>query len=243
MGIAIPRYLVKGPNRYYVLAFYGAVFGGVLPGMVGRWWFGSRQETKDGINTKSTAVFFKGLEQDRLRVVRSASVEARRGIGGRGGEGGGHRWAQGIGGGDEDESIEHFRTIKVAGEAGKRGHMSFNLRMGSADFGNVMLMGRCYLVLRDRFIPESIYTFMVGYWLDTPRREHKPILVMAFYGIVLGGVLSKVIHRWSFGLRQEAKDAINAESAAAFFKGLKQDSGVKDVVGGWVGRINMRRIV
>ncbi|KAF5340527.1 hypothetical protein D9758_015830 [Tetrapyrgos nigripes] len=83
----------------------------------------------------------------------------------------------------------------------------------------------------------------IGYWLDTPRREHKPILIMAFYGIVLGGVLSRVIHRWSFGLRQEAKDAINAESAAAFFKGLKQDSGVKDVVGCWVGRITMRRIV
>ncbi|KAF5340530.1 hypothetical protein D9758_015835 [Tetrapyrgos nigripes] len=60
MGMAIP---VEGTNRYYVLMFYGVVFGGVLPGMpVGRW-FGSRQETKDSINATSTAVFFKGFEE------------------------------------------------------------------------------------------------------------------------------------------------------------------------------------
>ncbi|KAF5366562.1 hypothetical protein D9758_008999 [Tetrapyrgos nigripes] len=104
MGIAIPKHLVEGANRYYVLAFYGIVFGGVLPGMVlhavtrvhsrrreldwlgifldegyadlkleltwtrrsrwGRWWFGSRQKTKDGINAKSAAAFFKGLKED-----------------------------------------------------------------------------------------------------------------------------------------------------------------------------------
>jgi translocation protein SEC63 len=64
MGIAIPKGFVEGKNRYYVLAFYGVVFGGLLPGLVGRWWFGSRQKTKDGINAKSAAVFFKNLKED-----------------------------------------------------------------------------------------------------------------------------------------------------------------------------------
>ncbi|KAF5320195.1 hypothetical protein D9758_019021 [Tetrapyrgos nigripes] len=150
MGIAIRRYLVKGPNRYYVLAFYGAVFGGVLPGMVGRWWFGSRQETKDSINATSTAVFFKGLE-DGEDVEDVAGVLS--------GEGGGEESTTGgraLEGGEEEESIEHFRTVEVAAEAGKRGRAyrasawrdgDFNLRMGSADCGIVMLMEGCYLYL------------------------------------------------------------------------------------------------
>ncbi|KAF5340519.1 hypothetical protein D9758_015828 [Tetrapyrgos nigripes] len=60
----------------------------------------------------------------------------------------------------------YFCTVKVAAEAGKRGHTSFNLRMGSADFGNVMLMEGVTCVtemmgLRNGFIPESIYTYHV----------------------------------------------------------------------------------
>ncbi|THU97929.1 hypothetical protein K435DRAFT_661913 [Dendrothele bispora CBS 962.96] len=64
MGIAIPKGFVEGKNRIWVLVFYGLVFGGALPALVGRWWFGSRQKTKDGINAKSASAFFKSLKED-----------------------------------------------------------------------------------------------------------------------------------------------------------------------------------
>ncbi|KAK7051395.1 secretory subunit [Paramarasmius palmivorus] len=64
MGIAIPRWLVEAQNNGWVLGFYGLLFGGALPAVVGRWWFGSRQKTKDGINARSAAAFFKTLKED-----------------------------------------------------------------------------------------------------------------------------------------------------------------------------------
>lgn len=64
MGIALPKWVIEGRNNIWVLGFYGLVFGGALPALVGRWWFGSRQKTKDGINTRSAAAFFKSLRED-----------------------------------------------------------------------------------------------------------------------------------------------------------------------------------
>ncbi|KAF9475267.1 translocation protein sec63 [Pholiota conissans] len=64
MGIALPKWIVEGKNRIWVLAAYGLVFGGALPALVGRWWFGSRQKTKDGINAKSAAAFFKSMKEE-----------------------------------------------------------------------------------------------------------------------------------------------------------------------------------
>lgn len=37
--------------------------------------------------------------------------------------------------------------------------------------------------------------------------------------------------RWWFGSRQKTKDGINAQSAAAFFKTIKEESSVEEVVG------------
>ncbi|KAH8832821.1 Sec63 Brl domain-containing protein [Flagelloscypha sp. PMI_526] len=59
-GIAIPTWM----NSSWMLAVYGILFGGGLPFMVGKWWFGSRQRTKDGINTKSAAAFFTTLKEE-----------------------------------------------------------------------------------------------------------------------------------------------------------------------------------
>ncbi|KAL0577555.1 secretory subunit, partial [Marasmius crinis-equi] len=64
MGIAIPPWVVAAQNNIWVLGFYGLVFGGALPAVVGRWWFGSRQKTKDGINARSAAAFFKDIKED-----------------------------------------------------------------------------------------------------------------------------------------------------------------------------------
>ncbi|PPQ95847.1 hypothetical protein CVT26_015977 [Gymnopilus dilepis] len=64
MGIALPKWIVEGQNRIWVLAAYGVLFGGALPALVGRWWFGSRQKTKDGIHAQSATAFFKSLKEE-----------------------------------------------------------------------------------------------------------------------------------------------------------------------------------
>lgn len=64
MGIALPKTIVEGRNRTIVLTAYGLVFGGMLPALVGRWWFGNREKTKDGVNARSAAVFFKSLGEE-----------------------------------------------------------------------------------------------------------------------------------------------------------------------------------
>ncbi|KAF9069774.1 DnaJ-domain-containing protein [Rhodocollybia butyracea] len=64
IGIALPKWIVESKNNVWVLGVYGLIFGGALPTLVGRWWFGSRQKTKDGINASSAATFFKSLKED-----------------------------------------------------------------------------------------------------------------------------------------------------------------------------------
>ncbi|KAG6836917.1 hypothetical protein H0H93_001283 [Arthromyces matolae] len=64
MGIAIPKWIVEGKNNIWVLGFYGLIFGGALPALVGRWWFGNRQKTKDGVNALTAAAFFKTLKEE-----------------------------------------------------------------------------------------------------------------------------------------------------------------------------------
>ncbi|KAF8122761.1 translocation protein sec63 [Boletus edulis] len=63
MGIALPSWIIEGKNNIWVLGFYAVVFGGLLPGMVGRWWFGSRGKTKDGIEAETAEGFWKGIEE------------------------------------------------------------------------------------------------------------------------------------------------------------------------------------
>ncbi|KAJ3852121.1 Sec63 Brl domain-containing protein [Lentinula lateritia] len=64
VGIALPKWIVESKNNVWVLGVYGLIFGGALPTLVGRWWFGSRQKTKDGVKTSSAAAFFKSLKED-----------------------------------------------------------------------------------------------------------------------------------------------------------------------------------
>ena len=63
MGIAIPKWVVEGKNKFWVLFGYCAVIGGFLPVIVGKWWFGSRIKTKDGVLTKTATVVFKSLKE------------------------------------------------------------------------------------------------------------------------------------------------------------------------------------
>lgn len=64
MGIALPKWIIEGKNNIWVLGAYGLVFGGALPALVGRWWFGNRQKTKDGIQAESAAAFFKTVKEE-----------------------------------------------------------------------------------------------------------------------------------------------------------------------------------
>lgn len=64
MGIALPKWLIDAKNNIWVLGAYGLMFGAALPAMVGRWWFGSRLKTKDGIHANSAAAFFKTLKEE-----------------------------------------------------------------------------------------------------------------------------------------------------------------------------------
>ncbi|KZT13196.1 uncharacterized protein LAESUDRAFT_669586 [Laetiporus sulphureus 93-53] len=64
MGIALPKWIVESGNNIWVLGAYGLIFGIGLPSMVGKWWFGNRQKTKDGVNARSAAAFFKSLTED-----------------------------------------------------------------------------------------------------------------------------------------------------------------------------------
>ncbi|PBL02055.1 hypothetical protein ARMGADRAFT_1158655 [Armillaria gallica] len=83
MGIALPTWIIEGKNNIWVLGFYGLIFGGGLPVLVGRWWFGSRQKTKDGIAARSAAAFFKsvtdssGMDETLGMVVRAYQWECQ----------------------------------------------------------------------------------------------------------------------------------------------------------------------
>ncbi|TFK35050.1 DnaJ-domain-containing protein [Crucibulum laeve] len=64
MGIALPKWIIEGQNNIWVLGVYGLLFGIALPALVGRWWFGSREKTKDGVHAKTAAAFFKSLKEE-----------------------------------------------------------------------------------------------------------------------------------------------------------------------------------
>ncbi|KDQ14189.1 hypothetical protein BOTBODRAFT_132671 [Botryobasidium botryosum FD-172 SS1] len=74
MGIAIPLWVVESRNNAWVLSAYGLIFGLALPALVYRWWFGSRQYTKDGVKGRTAEHLFKSTEEqsqpdDLLRVL------------------------------------------------------------------------------------------------------------------------------------------------------------------------------
>ena len=64
MGIAIPKWVVEGQHRFLVLVGYCLVLGALLPLIVGKWWFGNKIKTKDGVHVKSAEIFFKNVKED-----------------------------------------------------------------------------------------------------------------------------------------------------------------------------------
>ncbi|PIL36583.1 transporter [Ganoderma sinense ZZ0214-1] len=70
-GLALPPWVA---NNIWVLAVYGVIFGGALPAIVGRWWFGNREKTKDGVHARSAATFFKTLSEESSMDDVTASL-------------------------------------------------------------------------------------------------------------------------------------------------------------------------
>lgn len=64
VGIALPPWIIESSNNGWVLGSYALLIGGVLPYFVGRWWFGSRKYTKDGVQGRTAESFFKALGED-----------------------------------------------------------------------------------------------------------------------------------------------------------------------------------
>ena len=71
IGIALPQWIVAAENTYYVLAVYGFIFGIILPYTVGKWWYGTKKHTKDGVITDSAGSLFRAYDQvtDERRLV------------------------------------------------------------------------------------------------------------------------------------------------------------------------------
>jgi translocation protein SEC63 len=67
IGIALPKWIVESSNGYYMLGIYGLSFGVLLPAMVGRWWYGSRRLTREGIETKTAASYFKAVKENATK--------------------------------------------------------------------------------------------------------------------------------------------------------------------------------
>ncbi|EWC44457.1 hypothetical protein DRE_06825 [Drechslerella stenobrocha 248] len=64
IGIALPQWTIADGSKYYVLAFYGVMFGIVLPYYVGKWWYGTKRYTKDGVLMETAGRLFKAFEED-----------------------------------------------------------------------------------------------------------------------------------------------------------------------------------
>ncbi|TFK45466.1 DnaJ-domain-containing protein [Heliocybe sulcata] len=56
------------------------------------------------------------------------------------------------------------------------------------------------------------------------------IWVLGTYGLVFGGALPAVVGQWWFGNQRKTKDGVEADVAAAFFKDVKEEAGVEDVL-------------
>ena len=81
IGIALPTWLVASGNTYYVLAVYGLLVGILLPYTAGKWWYGTKKHSKDGVMMESAGKLFKEYDEfadeDKLVEILSVGAEMR----------------------------------------------------------------------------------------------------------------------------------------------------------------------
>ncbi|GAA5970637.1 hypothetical protein JCM11641_007380 [Rhodosporidiobolus odoratus] len=63
-GIALPSWIVEGKNTPWVMGAYALVLGVALPMLVGRWWYGARKVTKDGVLNSTASKYFHALKEE-----------------------------------------------------------------------------------------------------------------------------------------------------------------------------------
>ena len=64
IGIALPQFIVTEGNGKYVLLLYGALLGVLLPYLVGRWWYGTQQVTREKVLVSSAGKLFREYKED-----------------------------------------------------------------------------------------------------------------------------------------------------------------------------------
>ncbi|GAA6041993.1 hypothetical protein JCM8097_009135 [Rhodosporidiobolus ruineniae] len=78
-GIALPSWIVEGKNTPWVMGAYALLLGVALPMLVGRWWYGARKLTKDGVLNSTAAKYFHALKEEttfpELLTILSSSDE------------------------------------------------------------------------------------------------------------------------------------------------------------------------
>lgn len=76
IGIALPVWIVSEGGSYYVLAVYGLLFGILLPYTVGRWWYGTKKHTRDGVLMESAGSLFRTYDEntDEKKLVSILTV-------------------------------------------------------------------------------------------------------------------------------------------------------------------------
>ncbi|GAA6010079.1 hypothetical protein JCM11491_005857 [Sporobolomyces phaffii] len=63
-GIALPAWVVESQNTWWVMGAYALVLGVALPFLVGRWWYGTRKLTKDGVLNSTASKYFHALKEE-----------------------------------------------------------------------------------------------------------------------------------------------------------------------------------
>ncbi|GAA5823179.1 hypothetical protein JCM5353_005806, partial [Sporobolomyces roseus] len=63
-GIALPAWVVESQNTWWVMGVYALVLGVALPFLVGRWWYGTRKLTKDGVLNSTASKYFHALKEE-----------------------------------------------------------------------------------------------------------------------------------------------------------------------------------
>lgn len=63
-GIGLPSWVIEKRNVWWVMGAYTLVLGVMLPFFVGRWWYGTRRYTKDGVLNETVSTYFHALKED-----------------------------------------------------------------------------------------------------------------------------------------------------------------------------------
>lgn len=76
IGIALPTWIVAEGNTYYVLLVYGLLIGILLPYTVGKWWYGTKTHSKDGVFVESASKLFREYDEsgDVSKLVEILTV-------------------------------------------------------------------------------------------------------------------------------------------------------------------------